>query len=90
VIFGQIAACEAVRASSVSDIERLKFRSDRYSSLTMAVAAGYILASMRQGVFDYFVALAVAMVVVGFIVKMAMARLCESSKESAGNWGGTI
>jgi hypothetical protein len=72
LILTPIALAEAFRAGWSHLIGPYAFRLEWYVSLSMAVATGYLLATMRQGAFDLVSGLAIAIVLVGAMIKMAM------------------
>jgi hypothetical protein len=77
LILVPIAVVEAFRATLSNILGPYAFRIRWYVSLTMAAAMGYLLATMRQGAFDVFAVLAIAIVLVGAMIKMAMDILYE-------------
>lgn len=83
LILTPIAAVEAFRPRLLHLLGPYAFRIERYASLSMAFAMGYVLASMRQSVFDRFVGLALALVFICAMLKMALEELYKPGKGSA-------
>lgn len=83
LILVPIALVEASRATLSDFLSPYAFRVQLYVSLTMAAAMGYLLATLRQGASnDVFAIVAMAIVFVGAMIKMAMGILYEHSGQS--------
>jgi divalent metal cation (Fe/Co/Zn/Cd) transporter len=82
VVLAPFAASEGLR-TRLAYLRPYTFRIQWDVSLAMAVALGYILAYLRQGIFDGFVVLAFAVVFIGAGVKVVMSNLDEPDKLTA-------
>jgi hypothetical protein len=72
-----IALAEAFRTGLSHRLGPYAFRIQLYVSLTMSAALGYLLATMRQGDFGIFSGLALAIVLTGAMIRIAMEILFE-------------
>ena len=83
LVLSPFAASEAFRGK-LTYLRPHAERIEWYVSLTMAaIALGYILAFIRKGGFDGFVALAFAVVFIGAVIKSALNSLDEPGEGSA-------
>jgi hypothetical protein len=69
--------------ASNGKLGRKSAMSPSYVSLAMAAGTGYVIATMRQGAFDFVAGLAFVSVLVGAMIKMALKILFEHEGRKA-------